>query len=156
MAAVMIGVDLHKGPHTAAAIGRAEEPLGQVRVRASASQAGQLGRGRRAGRSGPWAVEGAAGLGSLLARQLAAAGEQVLDEQPELAARVRLLGAGNTNKNDPNDARSVAVAALRSATQRHVAAEGHAAVLKLWSKRYRDLGRARTQVAAGCMPRPPI
>ena len=101
-------------------------------------------------------MEGAAGLGSLLARQLAAAGEQVLDEQPELAARVRLLGAGNTNKNDPNDARSVAVAALRSATQRHVAAEGHAAVLKLWSKRYRDLGRARTQVAAGCMPRPPI
>jgi hypothetical protein len=28
-----------------------------------------------------------------------------------------------------------------------VTAEDHAAVLKVWSKRYRDLGRARTQVA---------
>ena len=37
-----------------------------------------------------------------------------LDVQPKLAARVRLLAAGNTNKNDANDARSVAVAALRS------------------------------------------
>jgi hypothetical protein len=53
--------------------------------------------------------------GSLLARQLVAAGERVLDVQPKLAARVRLLATGNTNKNDPNDVRSVAVAALRSA-----------------------------------------
>ncbi len=50
------------------------------------------------------------------------------------------------NKNDPNDARSVAVAALRSKDLRPVAAEDHAAVLKLWSKRRRDLGSLRTQV----------
>ena len=42
MAAVMIGVDPHKGSHTAVAIGAAEEPLGQVRVRASAAQAERL------------------------------------------------------------------------------------------------------------------
>ena len=42
MAAVMIGVDPHKGSHTAAAIGPAEEPLGHVRVRASASQVDRL------------------------------------------------------------------------------------------------------------------
>jgi hypothetical protein len=30
----MIGVDPHKGSHTAVVIGAAEEPLGQVRVRA--------------------------------------------------------------------------------------------------------------------------
>lgn len=41
MAAVMIGVDPHKASHTAAAIGPAEEPLGDVQVRASAAQAGQ-------------------------------------------------------------------------------------------------------------------
>ena len=76
-----------------------------------------------------------------------AAGERVLDVQPKLAARVRLLEAGNTNKNDANDARSVAVAALRSAGVREVCRDDHAAVLKVWSKRYRDLGRARTQVA---------
>jgi hypothetical protein len=53
-------------------------------------------------------------MGHLLAQQLVAAGEQVLDVQPELGARVRLLAAGDANKNDPNDARPVAVAALRS------------------------------------------
>jgi hypothetical protein len=39
---------------------------------------------------------------------------------------VRLLGAGDVNKNDPNDARPVAVAALRSKAPRQVAADGHA------------------------------
>ena len=53
-------------------------------------------------------------MGHLLAQQLLAAGERVLDVQPKLAARVRLLATGDINKNDPNDARSVAVAALRS------------------------------------------
>jgi len=147
MAVVMIGIDPHKGSHTAAAIGPGEEPLGQVQVLASASQAGQLIEWARPWPGRTWAVEGATGLGHLLAQQLLAAGEAVLDVQPKLAARVRLLEAGNTNKNDANDARSVAVAALRSATRREVTAEDQAAVLKVWSKRYRDLGRARTQVA---------
>ena len=71
----------------------------------------------------------------------------MLDVPPKLGARVRLLAAGDTNKNDPNDARSVAVAALRSAGVREVRPDDHAAVLKVWSKRYRDLGRTRTQVA---------
>ena len=42
---------------------------------------------------------GAGGLGHLLAQQLVAAGEWVLDVPPKLAARVRLLQAGDTNKN---------------------------------------------------------
>jgi transposase len=41
----------------------------------------------------------------------------------------------------------VAVAALRSPACRPAAADDHAAVLKVWSKRHRDLGRTRTQVA---------
>src|SRR3984893_10091041 len=123
MSAVMIGIDPHKGSHTAVAISAAEEPLGDLRVRAGAAQAGLL-------------VAWAAGWG-----------ERVLDVPPKLAARVRLLEAGDTNKNDPNDALSVAVAALRSKARREVAAEDHAAVLKVWSKRHRDLARARNQVA---------
>jgi len=51
MAAEMIGVDPHKGSHTAVAIGADEMPLGRVRVRVRASA------GRRA----------AAGMGAVLA-----------------------------------------------------------------------------------------
>jgi hypothetical protein len=40
--AVMIGIDPHKGSHTAVAISPAEESLGRLRVRASAAQAGRL------------------------------------------------------------------------------------------------------------------
>ena len=147
MAAVMIGVDPHKASHTAVAISAAEEPLGELRVRACAAQAERLLAWAAAWPERTWAVEGAGGLGHLLAQQLLAAGERVLDVQPKLGARVRLLAAGDVNKNDPNDARSVAVAALRSAGVREVRPDDHAAVLKVWSKRHRDLGRTRTQVA---------
>jgi transposase len=144
---VMIGVDPHKGSHTAVAIGADEEPLGKVRVEASPGQAEDLLKWavRWPGRT--WAVEGAAGLGRLLAQQLVAAGELVLDVQPKLAARVRLLQAGDTGKSDPDDAASVAVAALRSRACRPVAAEDHTVVLKIWARRHRDLARARNQVA---------
>lgn len=152
VAAVMIGVDPHKGSHTAVAIGTAEEPLGELRVRACASQAEQLVRWAAGWPERIWAVEGAGGLGHLLGQQLLAAGERVLDVQPKLGARVRLLSSGATNKNDPNDARSVAVAALRSTVRREVTADDHAVVLKVWSKRHRDLARARTRSPAGCMP----
>ena len=146
MAAVMIGVDPHKASHPAVAISAAEEPLGELRVRACAAQAERLLAWAAAWPQRTWAVEGAGGLGHLLAQQLLAAGERVLDVPPKLGARVRLLAAGDTNKNDTDDARSVAVAALRSAGVREVRADDHAAVLKIWAKRYRDLGRSRTQV----------
>jgi len=147
MAVVMIGVDPHKASHTAVAVNAAEQSLGQLRVRASAVQAERLLAWAHAWPERTWAVEGAGGLGHLLAQQLLSAGERVLDVPPKLAARVRLLATGNINKNDPNDARSVAVAALRSAQVRQARRDDHAAVLKVWSKRYRDLGRMRTQVA---------
>jgi transposase len=94
-----------------------------------------------------WAVENATGLGYLLAQQLVAAGERVLDVQPKLAARVRLLATESTNKNDPHDALSVAIAALRAKAPKHVGVEDHAAVMKLWAKRHKNLSSARTQVA---------
>jgi len=146
MAAVMIGVDPHKGSHTAVAIGAAEELLGQLRVRACAARAERLLAWAEDWPQRAWAIEGAGGLGHLLAQQLVAAGERVLDVPPKLAARIRLLGSGSTDKNDPNDARSVAIAAPRSAACLPVRADDHAAVLKIWAKRYRDLSRARNQV----------
>jgi len=79
MVAVMIGVDPHKGSHTAVAISPAEEPLGELRVRASAGHAERLLAWAQAWPERTWAIEGAAGLGHLLAQQLLAAGERVLD-----------------------------------------------------------------------------
>ena len=146
MAVVVIGIDPHKASHTAVAISPAEELLGELRVRASLAQAGRLLEWAAAWPERTWAVEGAGGMGHLLAQQLLGAGERVLDVQPKLGARVRLLAARDTNKNDPNDARSVAVAALRSPGVRGVRADDHAVVLKGWSKRHRDLGRTRTQI----------
>ena len=75
MAAVTIGIDPHKASHTAVAIGGAEEPPGELRVRACAAQADRL----VAWPERTWAVEGAGGLGHLLAQQLVARGERVLD-----------------------------------------------------------------------------
>jgi len=75
------------------------------------------------------------------------AGERVLDVQPKLAARVRLLAAEAAGKNDPNDARSVAVTALRSPAVREVVPDDHCAVLRMWSRRHHDLGRNRTRIA---------
>jgi transposase len=146
VAAVVIGVDPHKGSHTAFALDASEKRLGQVRVPASIRQVDGLLEWARQWPERTWAIEGAGGLGHLLAQQLIGVGERVFDVQPKLAARVRLLNTGQVNKNDPNDARSVAVAALRSPDVRRVVAEDHAAVLKLWARRHRDLSRARNRI----------
>lgn len=143
---VMIGIDPHKASHTASAIDPAENELGQIRVRATAGQVERLLGWAAQWPERTWAVENAGGLGYLLSQQLIAAGEKVLNVPPKLAARVRLLATGDINKNDPNDARSVAVAALRSPAVKPVAAEDHQAVMKVWAKRHRDLGSSRTQV----------
>src|SRR5260370_41155602 len=98
MASVMIGVDPHKASHTAVAIDAAEGPLGELRVGASAAQAGKLLEWGAEWPERTWAVEGAGGLGHVLAQQLGAAGELVLDVQPKLGARVRALAAGTADK----------------------------------------------------------
>jgi transposase len=142
----MIGIDPHKGSHTAVALDAREQRLGQLRVRASGRQADGLLGWAAGWPTRTWAVEGARGLGHLLAQQLIAAGEHVLDVPPKLAARVRLLDTGQINKNDPNDARSVAVAALRAHDLPRLTVEDHTTVMRVWARRYHDLGRLRTQL----------
>jgi transposase len=143
--AVMIGIDPHKASHTAVAIDPAEVGLGEVEVRAGEEQLERLLSWAKRWPERTWAIENAGGLGYLLAQQLIAAGERVLDVPPKLAARARLLNSGDTNKNDPNDARSVAIVALRSPKVRPVAAADHTAIMKLWTKRHRELSAARTR-----------
>jgi transposase len=82
MAGVMIGIDPHKGSHTALVIDGREKQLGQLRVRASSKQAEALLDWAGRWRQRTWAIEGARGLGNLLAQQLIAAGERVLDVPP--------------------------------------------------------------------------
>jgi len=147
MADVMIGIDPHKGSHTAVAVDASEAVVGELRVRASARQVDQLRTWARCWPERSRAVEGSYGLGHLLAQQLVADGECVVDVQPKLAARVRLLNTGEVNKNDPNDARSVAIAALRSPDVRPVGQDDQASVLKLWARRHRELSRQRNRLA---------
>ena len=147
MAAVMIGVDPHKGSHTAVAIGAAEEPLGELRVRACAAQAEQLLAWAAAWPERTWAVEGAGGLGHLLAQQLVAAGRAGAGRAAQ-AGRPGAAAAGRGHEQERPERcpvggrRGAAVQGLPP-----VRADDHAAVLKVWSKRHRDLGRARNQVA---------
>jgi transposase len=145
--AVMIGVDPHKGSHTAVAIDRNEVELASVTVRATRRQVDELLAWAARFEDRTWAIESADGLGYLLARQLVAAGEEVLDVPATLAARVRVLGSGRSNKNDSNDALSIAIAALRAPRPTRVGREDHAGVLRLYAKRHRDVGRARNRTA---------
>jgi transposase len=144
---VMIGVDPHKGSHTAVAVDNGERSIAELRVRSGPKQLERLLKWAEQLPDRTWAVENATGLGYLLAQQLVAAGERVLDVQPKLAARVRLLSTESTNKNDPHDALSVAIAALRSPAPKEVGVEDHAAVMKLWARRHRNLSSTRTQIA---------
>ena len=144
---VMIGVDPHKGSHTAVAVDAGERSLAELRVRSGPKQLERLLKWAEQFPERRWAIENATGLGYLLAQQLVAAGERVLDVQPKLAARVRLLATESTNKNDPHDALSVAIAAMRSKTPKEVGVEDHAAVMKLFARRHRNLSSSRTQVA---------
>jgi transposase len=98
--------------------------------------------------SAPGHVESAGGTGYLLSQQLVGAGEQVVDVPATLASRVRVLGTGRSDKNDPNDALSVAIAALRSPGLRSVVPADHREVLRLLAKRNHEIGRLRNIVVS--------
>lgn len=142
---VMIGIDPHKALHTACAIDTNEAELGECQVRSGPRQLGQLLQWASPFGCRTWAIESAGGLGYLLAQQLVARGEHVVDVPPMLASRVRLLGSGRSNKNDANDARAVAVAALRSPLLSAVRGEDHTSVLRLLAKAQLDTSRARSR-----------
>jgi len=145
---VIIGIDPHKASHTAVAIGCDEQQLAEIRVRATCQQTAKLLAWAQPLGERTWAVESAGGLGYLLSQQLVEAGEHVLDVPATLASRVRVLGTGRSNKNDPNDALAVAIAALRSPGLRSVEPANHTEVLRLLAKRNHDIGRLRNIVVS--------
>ena len=143
---VIIGIDPHKASHTAVAIGRDEDQIASVKLRATVRQIDQLLTWAEPFEKRTWAIESVGGLGYLLAQQLVARGEEVLDVPATLASRIRVLATGRSNKNDANDAHSIAIAALRAPSLRSVEPADHGEVLRLLSKRNSDLGRQRCRV----------
>ena len=57
-----------------------------------------------------------------------------------------MLSTGRSEKNDPNDAFSVAIAALRSRGLRTVERADHTEIMRLLAKRNHDLGRLRAKL----------
>jgi hypothetical protein len=94
---VVIGIDPHKASHTAVALGDGEVELDRVEVRTGRNQLARLLAWAEPFPQRRWAMEGAEGLGFLLAQQLVSADQAVVDVPATLAARTRLLGNGRTN-----------------------------------------------------------
>ena len=69
----VIGIDPHKGSHTAAVVDGTEQLVGELRVSADRRQRERLLRFAAPFAPRSWAVEAASGLGALLAQQLVAA-----------------------------------------------------------------------------------
>ena len=125
---------------------RREHELRRIKVRAGAGQVAELVAWADGIAPRTWAVESAQGMGYLLAQQLVAAGETVLDVPATLASRVRVLGSGQSTKTDPNDARAVAVAALHAPSLPVVRTADHTVVCRLVVRRYGDLARWRNKL----------
>ena len=146
----IIGIDPHKGSHTAAVIDGDEQLVAQLALRADRSQRDRLLGWAREFEPRLWAIEGANGTGALLAQQLVGAGETVVDVPAALSARARLLDSGRNDKTDSHDARSAAIVALRHRNLRAVALEDHPQVLRLLARRYHQLIAGRTRRSVGC------
>jgi transposase len=142
---VIIGIDPHKSSHTAVALDAAGQVLGELRVTAGTHQVRELQTFAAAWPERRWAVEGANGLGRLLAQQLIASGESVTDVPATLSARVRLLSGGSARKSDSHDARSTAIAALHARQLRSVGVEDVTVVLRMLSDRRDQLAASRNR-----------
>jgi hypothetical protein len=140
-----IGIDPHKGSHLAAVLDEHERFLDELRVHADRTQRDRLLKFAAPYVPRVWAIEGARGLGALVAQQLVAAGETVLDVPAKLSARVRVLDNECADKNDTHDARSAAIVGIRNRRLVAIGAENHAAVLRMLAKRHHDLVGRRTQ-----------
>lgn len=143
---MFIGIDPHKGSHTAVAVDRSESVVDTIRVDADRHQRSRLLEWATRFEPRTWAVEGATGMGAMLAQQLVSAGEQVVDVPPKLSARVRLLERGRMDKTDPNDARSAAIVAWRTPALNVVTAnDEHRVVLRLLADRDHQITAQRTR-----------
>lgn len=140
---ITIGIDPHKSSHTAVALDATGATVGELRVLADRAMLERLLAWASQWPQRVFAIEGAGGLGRLLAQRLVGAGETVVDVPSALAARTRVLERGHGRKTDGIDARSVALVAQHRADLSRVAPDDHCAVLRLLSDRRDELTSER-------------
>ena len=145
MTAVMLGIDPAKKSHAMAVLDRNENQLAALQVLNDSACYRDMLRLAKRWPTRTWAVEGAGGVGAQLARRLVADGETVLDLHPKLATRARMLDQGHGRKNEPGDARTVEVVAIRTKQLRQVEVESEMVAIRLMSERRRELVRSRTE-----------
>lgn len=146
MEQTVIGVDPHKRSHTAVVLDDNEDIAAQRRVGAHRRQAHQLVSWAQAWPHRYWVVENASGWGRLLAQQLVAAGETVVDVPASLSSRARKLSGRSARKTDDGDARSVAIAACHHRQLQQVAAEDLTAAVATVVQRRRQLVAHRHRI----------
>ncbi len=144
MTAVVIGVDPAKRSHSMAVLDEREDQLAALTVVNDSAGYRDMLRLAKRWPCRTWAVEGAGGVGVQLAQRLVADGEMVVDVPPKLSTRARMFDVGHGRKNDPADARTVAVVALRTKGLRAVVADDEMVAIRLMSERRADLVAART------------
>jgi len=121
MTAVMIGVDPAKRSHAMAVLDGNENEHAVLQVRSDNDGYREMLRLAKRWKQRTWAVEGAGGVG------------------------VQLIDTGHGRKNDPGDAKTVAVVALRTNGLRQVVLDDERLALRLMSERRRELVQSRTK-----------
>ena len=139
-----IGIDPHKASYTAAVLDCHKQLVSEVRVRADHSQRDRLLAFADGFEPRCWAIEGTTG-GALLALQLVAAGETVLDMPPASRCHATEEGTAIPRSRPGRRARRCmrAVRDARTGPRVHRAALGEAAALRV---RRVDTMRGRLEV----------
>lgn len=144
---VIIGVDPHKGSHTATAVSPTmNAPASSIRVDATLAGYRQLLRWGKAFPERQWGIENAHGLGRHLAQWLIARGETVIDVRTTATARVRELSRGGRRKNDVLDASAAASVAAALGDASPVGAEDETTVFALLEERRANLAANRVRL----------
>lgn len=141
-----VGIDVHKGTHTAVMVDELGREQAQRTVRATdAGHRALVAWARSQNSRLMWAVEDCRHVSTRLERALLAAGQRVVRVPPKLMAGAR-HSARTRGKSDPIDALAIARAALRE-TDLPVAEHDQASrELKLLVDRREDLVAERTRM----------
>ena len=151
---VIIGIDPHKASHTAVAIGRDERQLAEIKVRATCQQTARLLAWAEPLGNGPGPSSRPEDWATCCPSSWSEPARGSSMCRPRWPRGCGCSAPGRSDKNDPNDALSVAIAALRSPGLRSVEPANHREVLRLLAKRNQEIGRLRNIVVSPAPRRP--